>query len=226
MSAWPRAHRTEPTLHGVLVLRPAAASTTTAACSPGPSTPTSSTTGAEYPGPRRAFVQDSQSRSVAGRDPRHARPSRPRRGQAGALRARRRARRRWSTSGPDSPTFGTHAGVPARRRRRSAHLYVPPGIPARLPGARPTRRRVLPHRPTARSRRGPRRRVQTTRNSRSSGRCTVADRVGARRGGRQLGGAAHDISLTPRIVSSSRRRPGGAASRASRVNDVVEGPSR
>ena len=104
-----------------------------------------------------------------GRDPRHARPVGARRGEAGALRARRGARRAGRHP-QGSPTFGQQQAFLLDDEDVSASVR-PARLPARLPGADRDRRRLLPHRSAARSRRGPRRRATTTRTWRSTGRC-------------------------------------------------------
>ncbi len=110
------------------------------------------------PGTSASFVQDSQSRSAKGVI--RGMHGRAGRGEAKLVRCANGAvhdvlvdiRR-------DSPTFGKQQAF-LLDDNDFRHLYVPPGLPARLPGADRDCRRVLSDRSSARSIRGLGRRVQ------------------------------------------------------------------
>ncbi len=168
MTAFPCAHRRRPTSQ-TFSSSSRSRSATTAACSPGRSTRTSSTTTSAAPGTAASFVQDSQSRSAQGRDPRHARTLRARRGEAGPLRQRRGAR--CAGRHPKGlADLRPAAGIPARRQRLSASVRAA-RLPARLPGA--DRRRPMSATGSIGRMIPPRiwRSRTTTRTLRSTGRC-------------------------------------------------------
>ena len=121
------------------------------------------------PGTSASFVQDSQSRSAKGVI--RGMHGRSGRGEAKLVRCANGAvhdvlvdiRR-------DSPTFGKQQAF-LLDDNDFRHLYVPPGLPARLSGADRDRRRVLSDRSSARSRPRTWPSRTTTRILRSIGRC-------------------------------------------------------